>query len=192
MIFITEKTVRANLKKFGIKTSDAHAVTQITRYVNKCLEVFIKTKITSAMKKTNKSKVMSGGRVVLPADFFGVASNRYFPSVESTNMSVTAEVIRPAILTHDISGVIGGGSVAKKFVIPMSSIRIAFVEAMLEIRDNTKVEQDTLKMLKNHFEALMTDLFNKVSKKGAVVNGPEQFETVVASTGSKFKSLTRV
>lgn len=189
MIFITEKTVRANLNKFGIKTTGAQAVTEITRYLNACLESFTKTKVATAMKKTSKS--MSGGRIVLPGEYFGAESTRYFPTVTSTDMSVTAEVIRPAILTHDISGVIQGGGVAiPKFIVPFSCMKTAFIEAMLDVRKNTKIDADALKMLKSHFEALMTDLFKKVSKRGVVVNGAEDFETV-ASVGSKFKILSK-
>ena len=191
MIFITEKTVRANLKRFGIKTSDAHAVTDITRYLNKSLAAFSHSKVKTAMKKTNKSQVMLGGRIVLPAEYFGATSNRYFPTVTSTNMSPTAGIIQPAIATHDISGVIqgGGGSAAPKFVVPMSCIRTAIIEAMLDVRKNTNIDQDSLKMLKAHFEAIMTDLFKKVAKKGNVVHGSGAFEGI-ASAGSKFKILS--
>jgi hypothetical protein len=190
MIFITEKTVRANLNKFGIKTTGAQAITDITRYLNKCLVAFTKTKVATAMKKASKSpQSMSGGRIVLPGEYFGAASTRYFPTVTSTDMTVTAEIIRPAIPTHDISGAIQGGG-APAFIVPASCIKTAFIEAMLDVRKTTKIDADALKMLKNHFEALMTDFFKKVSKRGVVVSGAEDFETV-ASVGSKFKILSK-
>jgi len=110
MIFLTEKSIHQNIKKFGFTETNS----QVIELLNKCLINFTNQSIKKALtqhKKIIKQNGGSGavGRTVLPSEYFGINSGSYSPNSSGTNMNVNNSLIRPAILTHDLSGKITGG-----------------------------------------------------------------------------------
>jgi hypothetical protein len=110
MIFLTEKSIRQNIKKFGFKDVNSATI----EFLNKTLENFNYNSIKNALKEEQKINKQNGGsgavgHTVLPSKYFGIDSENYFTSAESKNMNVTNNMIRPAIQTHDLSGSIKGG-----------------------------------------------------------------------------------
>lgn len=110
MIFLTEKSIRQNIKKFGFKDVNS----SIIELLNNSLENFTIHSIKKALKQHKKFNKQNGGsgavgHTVLPSEYFGIDSKSYFTSAESTNMNVTNTTIRPTIQTHDLSGSIKGG-----------------------------------------------------------------------------------
>ena len=243
MIFLTEKSIRQNIKKFGFKDTNSRVV----ELLNRCIENFSAQSIKKALKQHRKFNKQSGGdgavgRTVLPSEYFGVNSGNYFsnsdgtnmnvsnsiirPSIVThdlsgsikggknnkescgsrcngqesqcggsgahghtvfqseyfgvnsgnffeklqgsefgTNMNVTNSMIRPAILTHDLSGAIKGGSTSKYFSVSKSAFKNALNEARNKYQNNLSIPQETIAALQNKFEKIMTEVLSKVEKK---------------------------
>ena len=142
---LSDKYLNSNLKKFGFKTYD----NELKHEIQKFMVNFIGNKL----KK-------SGGRIVLPSEYFGHESGSYFKNLSNngTDMSVTDSMIRPAISTHDITGVITGGSSAS-FNMPLKSFKLGLSEV------NIKLSNEHTHKLKNDFEVLMTKMLKNIAKK---------------------------
>jgi len=115
MIFLTEKSIRQNIKKFGFKDTNSRVI----ELFNRCIENFASQSIKKALKQHRKFNKQNGGdgavgRTVLPSEYFGINSGNYFSNPDGTNMNVTNSVIRPSIVTHDLSGSIKGGKNTKE------------------------------------------------------------------------------
>jgi len=166
MIFLTEKSVRQNMKRFGYKSYDAEVVQVINTY----LEKFVHSKLEKTLKKNKNissieaSHVHKGGRIVLPSEYFGVPSGSYFDKLtdNGANMSVTEALIRPTIPTRDLSGAITGG--ATKFSLSKKAFSQAVEEAKLSMHKDVKVKKEASSVMQNQFEELMTALLHKTQK----------------------------
>lgn len=163
MIFITEKSLRQNAKKFGFKEFD----NSIVSLVNKGLESFLKNKL---------SKVQKGGRTVLPSEYFGVESGSYFDKVSSTDLSVTDSIIRPPVLTKDLSGLITGG--ALKFTVAKSVFKNAVVESQSKLHRDSKLDSKLVSNLQDEFHSTMSEIFSKLQKKKLESLNREEFKKV--------------
>jgi hypothetical protein len=145
MIFLPERTVRQNIKKFGFQTLDHDAFTELNSY----LEHFVANSI---------KKLQKGGRIVLPSEYFGSTSGSYVDAPSHTNMAVSETLIRPAILTQDLTGAIKGGAPKKDFSIS----KAAFNKAVAATA--TKVPSQHCDHLRQKAELLFTQLFKKIEK----------------------------
>lgn len=243
MIFLTEKSIRQNIKKFGFKDTNSRVI----ELFNRCIENFAAQSIKKALKqhrKLNKQQGGSGavGSTVLPSEYFGINSGNYFSNSDGTNMHVTNSVIRPsivthdlsgsikggkntkescgskcnkqqrqcggsgahghtvfqseyfgvnsgnffeklqasefgtnmdvtnsmirpAILTHDLSGAIKGGASSKQFSVSKSAFKNALNEARNKYQNNISIPQETIGALQNKFEQLMSEILSKAQKK---------------------------
>jgi len=249
MIFLTEKSIRQNIKKFGFKDTNSRVV----ELLNRCIENFASQSIKKALKQHRKFNKQSGrgallqggsgavGRTVLPSEYFGINSGNYLSNSDGTNMNVTNSVIRPsiithdlsgsikggkntkescgskcneqrqcggsgahghtvfqseyfgvnsgnffeklqgsefgtnmnvtnsmirpAILTHDLSGAIKGGSSSKYFNVSKSAFKNALNEARNKYQNNVSIPQETVVALHNQFEKLITEVLSKAEKK---------------------------
>lgn len=110
MIFLNEKSIRLNIKKFGFNSIDSATVILFNKNLEKFNEYSIKQALKNN-KKINKQNGGSGsvGHTVLPSEYFGINTKNYFTNAESTNMNITNSMIRPVIQTQDLSGSIKGG-----------------------------------------------------------------------------------
>jgi hypothetical protein len=141
---LTKQSIKKNLKKWGYKSHTE----SIDDFLNNKLNKFV------------KQKAQTGGRVVLPSEYFGVDSGKY--SVDAspgTDMSVTDSLIRPAVVTSDPSGAIVGGG-QRKFEISARS-----VSEILK-NNNCKLCASHKKSIKEDFESKLTSALQKASKKG--------------------------
>lgn len=167
MIFITEKSVLQNMKKFGFRSYDAN----ILQLVNQYFENFVRNTLTKASKKTDyveaKQILQAGGKIVLPSEYFGVESGSYFDNLKSygTDMSVKEAFIRPTVATYDLSGAIKTGGSSQLFSVSKRSVQNAIKEALVSLQRNIKVKSDAALALQQGFQSVMTEILQKASKK---------------------------
>lgn len=189
MIFLTEKSIRQNVKKFGFKSYDAEVLSAI----NASLKNFTEHKLQKALKKhKTASRTQRGGRVVLPSEYFGVTSGSHFEQLANhgANMNVTEAMIRASIPTNDLSGAIKGGAMAK-FSIPKKSLANALQEAKTSLQQEAQIKSEVSSALQKQFEELMTSLLKKASKSQRGVEHLSIHEFQKALSQKKFASLRR-
>lgn len=162
IIFVSEKQVRANLRKYNIQSYDK----AVFEKVNQTLFNFAHNELQKAVKKNKtggklvESHFQKGGRVVLPSEYFGVPSNHYSANAPmGTDMSVTAELIRPA---HDIHGPLVGGA---SFTISERAMKAAITEALVSLNADMSVKGSVVSELKRKYESEMSKFMSNVQKK---------------------------
>lgn len=190
MIFITDKSIRQNAKKFGFKQCD----TDVINVVNNMLIKFTTNKLQKVIQKYKKLSVIEpkhiqkGGRIVLPSEYFGVDSGSYTEKLvnNGTDMSITETFIRPTIATTDLSGAIKGGAV--KFSVSKNAFKNALSEAKTKLQKDIKIKSNTSDLLQREFEDLMSDIMIKSSNKGKQqIISATQLESIAKQ--KKYKSL---
>jgi histone H3/H4 len=166
IIFITDKQVRKNFKKFGCKNIDAAVV----ELINKTLFNFV----TKKMKKvTAKNKALTrfdaihfqnGGRVLFPSEYFGVPSNHYVasPANNGVDMSVKDTWIRPPM---DLMRPLEGGKEPCVFQVPLQAIKSAAAE--VSYSKDIALTLSAYKELQSQYEKIMTEVVEKVVKAAA-------------------------
>lgn len=165
MIYVSENAVKSNLKKYGYKIYDDKTV----QLINDALTCFSTNALRKISKKYSAAKkggdVQEGGRVILPSEYFGVDSGKYADTVAAVDMSVTSELIRPALLVDDPTGAIMQGG-ASKFSISSTAFKSCVNEQMssLKLHDLT-MSSKALKALQNNYETLMDGALKKTSKE---------------------------
>jgi len=108
MIFLTQKNIQSNLKKFNITEVDGNDI----QYINDLLLSYTTNSLKKALKKYNKNGGNGAvGRTVLPSEYFGINSGVYSNTSSGTDMSVTNTMIRPTIAYKSISG--GSGAIGR-------------------------------------------------------------------------------
>jgi hypothetical protein len=185
MIFLTEKSIRQNVKRFGFKSYDTEVLTAI----NNSLKKFTENKLQKALKKhkTVSRTTQRGGRVVLPSEYFGVTSGSHFEQLTNhgADMNVTEAMIRASIPTNDLSGAIKGGA-RVHFAISKKSLANALQEAKTSLHQEAQIRSEVSSALQKQFEELMTSLLKKTSK-GAEHLSIEEFQKALSQ--KKFASL---
>jgi hypothetical protein len=170
MIFITENQLHSSLKKCGFSSYDEDVLVS----VNDSLLSYVKNSMKKALKKNKDVDVLSeqhfqkGGRTVFPSEYFGHESGSYFESLNNngTDMSVTNTMIRPAILTQDLSGAITGGkSDVKKFKVSNNVIQNAVMEVKTNLSKNIALKKSAISHLKQDFETKMNEILQKTHAK---------------------------
>ena len=138
---LKDSQIKNNLKKWGFNTYNNN----INEALNKALVKFISNK-------------QSGGRVVMPSEYFGVNSGRYSTNVDfGSSLSVTNSHIREPLDAFDPSGGIVGGA-AQKFSITHKSI------SDLLATQNVKLPASAVKNLKNDFENKVSQVLNNAKQ----------------------------
>ena len=163
IIFITDKQVRKNFRKFGCKNIDSTVV----ELINKTLYNFVSKKLKKVLAK-NKSlsrfdaiHFQSGGRVVLPSEYFGVPSNHYVssPANNGVDMSVKDTWIRPPM---DLMRPLEGGKEQCVFQVPLGAIKSVATEVFKG--KDISLSLSAYKELQSQYEKLITDVVGKVAK----------------------------
>lgn len=164
MVFVTEKQVRKNFRKAGFKAVDVGVV----ELVNKAAVNYVRNTLEKALQKNKNAQELEashianaqgqkGGRVLMPAEYFGVATNHYIepgPKTFGTDMSVTAEQIRPPF-----SAALSGGAKAQpQFEVAMSTVKNIATEVMK--RSPIAIRQSAIKQL----QASLSDELSQVVK----------------------------
>lgn len=162
LVFVAEKTVRSNLKKFNVRSFDK----AVFERLNASLLKFAVHELSKKRAMSGggcgcgtKNLSMMGGRVLMPAEFFGATTNHYVPEALGQNMGVTEQFIRPAMDAH----MAGGGDGV--FRVSERAVRAAVSEALLKLGKQQKVSGDHVRALKAKYEALITAAVAKAAKK---------------------------
>lgn len=170
MIFLTDKSMRLNMKKFGYKSYDSGVLSLVNQY----LENYTKNTLTKAAKQNKNALtleashvIQAGGRIVLPSEYFGVASGSYFGDLKNngTNMAVTETMIRPVVATYDLSGAIKGGASDKVFKMSKKALQNAISEAKVSLQSDIKVRSDASLAMHHTFQKVMSDILTKTCGK---------------------------
>jgi hypothetical protein len=167
IIFITDKQLRKNLKAFGFQTVDSAGVD----IFNKMLFTFVQNKVRKAVQKGGDDKhIQTGGRVLLPSEYFGVESNHYVSadnlSSNGVDMTVKDEWIRPPM---DLMRPLEGG--AATFEVSMNVIKTACNEVLSKMNGKYKdahITNKTFKLLQNKYSTQMSQFMRSLRRK---VNG---------------------
>jgi hypothetical protein len=151
MIYITKQLLDRNLKHFGFLSYDK----EVLELINQALYNFV---------RSNMTKMMKGGRVVLPSDYFGVPSASHFENLtdHGANMSVTEHMIRPHIPIKDL-GAASGGALDSCFTVTKKAVNYAIKEAMLVHKK--PATDNVCDVLKEKFEKRMTAALKAAAKK---------------------------
>ncbi len=169
MIFLSDKSMRLNMKKFGYKSYDSDVLSLVNQY----LQNYTKNILSKAMKQNKTSTleaahiIQAGGRIVLPSEYFGVTSGSYFADLKNngTDMRVTDTMIRPVVATYDLSGAIKGGASDKNFKLSKKALLNAITEAKVSLQTDVKLRSDATLAMQQTFQKLMSEILNKTCNK---------------------------
>jgi len=152
MIFLPEKSIRQNIRKFGFQSCEQ----EVTDQLNNFLQNFVQNDLR---------KVQKGGRIVLPSEYFGTASGSYADSVKFTDASVTDTLVRPAVLTQDLTGAIKGGAQQSRFNLSKSAFQKALCQVKEDLQLQEKIPKRLAEKVRSQAEEQFTKLFAKVQKQ---------------------------
>lgn len=141
---LSNQSMSKNLKKWGFASYHE----SVHDSLNKGLQNFA--------RKQSK-RIQSGGRVTMPQEYFGINSGKYLNVAPGPSLTVTNEMIRPAMDASDPTGVITGGG-QKHFQLSQAAINQA--------TSGMGLSSSQKKQIKLAFEEKTTELFNKVQQKG--------------------------
>lgn len=190
IIFISDKQVQKNFKKAGFKTVGEG----VTELVNKAAFNYIKKQIEKALKKNKNSHTLeavhfakqSGGRVLMPSEYFGVSSNHYVEITDKTqngtDMAVKDTWIRPAFTAE-----LNGG--APKFVVSMQSVKNIVAEILNTKKTEVSIKPQALKVLHSNVIAKLSDVTKSLERK-VKSDSLEKKDIVSVLSMTKFKSLS--
>lgn len=198
MIYLTEKAIQSNIKKFGFKSCESAVVDKVNEYVdnfahNTVAKVTKKYRSIEVVEDKHVQVVQSGGRVVLPSEYFGINSGKYSSSVPSfTSSEISNAFLRAPVLTQDLQGLITGGSATKKlFALPKKAVKNAIQEAQVRLQhQQLKFRASAVEGVADVLSRQMTDILIKAqkSKKGDTHLTVEDIEK--ATGAKKYQSLT--
>lgn len=162
IIFISDRQVRKNFKKAGYTKLSS----EIVELINKAAVNFTKATIAKAIKKNKGVKTLEavqfGGRVLMPSEYFGVASNHYVESPsQGTDMAVKESWIRPAF-TAELAGGKGGDLV---FACSLQVIKNICAEYINTSKDAITIKASGYKAIHTEFVKKMSELIASLQKK---------------------------
>lgn len=162
MIFITNSHVKKNMSKFGFKSFDA----SIVDIMNQAFRKFVQKKLQRAAKIAKGAAIdhqhvsQSGGRVLMPSEYFGVSTNHYVDvsklSSNGVDMTVNNMWIRPPM---DLMGPITTGGAAQ-FQLPVATVKAACCQI-----SDAKVTLAAQKTLHADFAKKMSSVLEAAQRK---------------------------
>jgi hypothetical protein len=178
MIFISDKQIIGNLKRAGFTRVEG----KVASHINDAAFAFVKKALEKAVKKA----VLKGGRVVLPSEFFGVASQNYIPEAKGTDMSVTDQLIRPPFQAQ----LNGGAAAAAAFKLGLHATKNMCREVAAVSHIEVTVRESAVKKIHVRLLAKLTDLLVTLKRlsKGAEVLSNKVVEDALAM--KKFADMT--
>lgn len=177
IIFITDQQVRKNFKAVGFKVID----NEIVSVVNNASLNFVRKVLNKTLAKYKGASeiegqhVQTGGRVLMPAEYFGVSTNHYIGKSLGTDMSVTPQLIRPSFSASDL-------------VTSVTSVGSAGSAATLQAGGNHGGFHVTLQAVKN----MCAEVLNTTRSKGVVLKQSAYKEIHAALTSKLDKVLVSV
>jgi len=175
--FIKENQLKANLNKLGVKSVDD----DVLEVVNK-----LQQKVVTDMLKQQQQKQQNGGRVSLPIDYFGGQTANLSTSVPSfTDMTPTSTDIRPALAFQAV----GGGKDIKYKVSDIAAkacVKKCVEEQAAQL--NSMSKQQLVKVSKQKFENVMTEVINKATSKQGHLSKQKLKEVLSQKKYQQFKA----
>lgn len=167
MLFISERHLKTNLKKYGFSSVDSKSLETINKTLSNFAHNSLK-KVANKNKKLEKIElrhVQSGGKIVLPSEYFGVNSGRYFDQVDNVDFRVTEDYIRPPLHVNDPAGVIQDGG-ASRFKVSNNAFKSALEEAQSNLNlHEVSIASSAKKALQQKYEKLLHEALSKLSKQ---------------------------
>lgn len=162
IIFVTDKQVRKNFKSFGYKDVDAGVVDAI----NKAVYNYIKNTLHKSINKHKSatalegSHILRGGRVLMPAEYYGVQTNHYVEVGNGTDMAVKEAWIRPEFKVTPPN--MEGGAA---FTLPMQVCKNILSEVLNTSKKSVIVKPSAVKEV--HYGVLerMTEVMKTIQRK---------------------------
>lgn len=167
MIFaITTNHVKKNMRRFGFRSHDE----KVVELFNSALDAFLHNRLRPAFKKAKEGVVdqhhlsQSGGRVLLPSEYFGVASNHYVDTLNNNGVDMTVNNmwIRPPM---DLVNPSSSGGARADFELPMQAFKVACIDAAQNMSVNVKLTQAAQKALHQQFTAVMGEVLKSAARK---------------------------
>lgn len=90
LIALQEKSIQKMLQAHGFKSYDS----QVIEHINESFYNFIYNELKNHGMKQNKQ---SGGKIVMPLEYFGVDSNNFVDAADGVSVAPTADYVRPPI-----------------------------------------------------------------------------------------------
>ena len=190
IIFISDKQVQKNFRKAGFKVVGDG----VTDLVNKAAFNYIQNEIAKAMKKNKVGGALesshfakqSGGRVLMPSEYFGVPSNHYVEITDKaqngTDMAVKDTWIRPSFTAE-----LNGG--APKFVVSLQSVKNIVAEIMNTKKIDVNIKTSAMRTLHGSLTTKLSDVTKSLENKvKSETLAKKDLVTVLSMT--KFKSLS--
>lgn len=157
IIFVTDKVIRKNFRSWGFKKVDA----EIVEVVNKALYVYVKKVLEKTLKKKKDGvidRAMVGGRVLMPAEYYGVETDHYVADADpGTDMSVTEALIRPAF-----AAMLQGG--AGVFTVPLRSVKNIVLDVVASTKHDVQIKQKAFVDIQRSFETKFGEVMKSLKR----------------------------
>lgn len=163
---ITASSVKKNVQKFGFKTFDE----KLVDLMNSALQAFLENKLKKAAKLAKGAAIdqqhvaQSGGRVLMPSEYFGVPTNHYVETLSSNGVDMTVNNmwIRPPM---DLMGPIASGGSQQTFTISFAKFKEMCSHVTKSLTQDTKVTTNAQKALYDEFSRKMGLVLHNTSRK---------------------------
>lgn len=172
IVYITQNKIKNSLKPFGFKTFSS----EVIELLNKAFQNYIKNIIDKHAKHDKHDKhdkhaggnaseaTQSGGRVIMPMEYYGVQTSAYTENPVHSDMSVSDTWVRPPLEMNiaEGAGMTGG---AAKFVLSLKSVESALEELSKKNNLDIYKKNKVVKHLQSKIETLFGEIIKKASKK---------------------------
>jgi len=174
MTFITHTHVKKNITKFGLHSFEESVIDLL----NKSAKAYVENKLQRAAKVAKGTVIdhqhvaQSGGRVLMPSEYFGVPSNHYVETLSSNGVDMTVNNmwIRPPM---DLMGPIVSGGGTKDFALPFTVFKSMLSSVSSDIKLTSAAQKtlhaDLSKKLAGVLQAAARKCQNGTLSKSALV-----------------------
>lgn len=151
LIALQEKAIQKMLKAHGYKSWDSEVVASI----NEAFYNFVYNELNRYGMKQNKQ---SGGKIVMPLEYFGVESNNFVEAAEGVSVAPTADYVRPPIASTFQSA--GAG-----FAFTKASVAMVVEDVANKYNKSVEKKSHVVVALKAKAEETFSDVLRTVMKK---------------------------
>lgn len=154
LIALQEKAIQKMLKAHGFKSWDS----ELVQHINEAFYNFIYNELKSNGMRHNKQ---SGGKIVMPLEYFGVESNNFVEAADGVSVAPTAEYVRPPIASTFQSAGAGSGS----FSFTKASVAMVVEDVANKYNKSVENKQSVVTTMKTRAEKKFSDVLRAVMKK---------------------------
>lgn len=151
LIALQEKTIEKMLKAHGFKSWDSSVV----QHINEAFYNFVYNELQRHGMKHNKQ---SGGKIVMPLEYFGVESNNFVDSSEGVSVAPTVDYVRPPIASTFQSA--GAG-----FSFTKASVAMVVEDVANKYNKSVENKSKVVAVVKSKAEKTFSQILTSVMKK---------------------------